>query len=231
MTTTDGLRAQVEARFDLLGLPSWPHPHPDRSPLEDEYSRLTDPARYGVVHARARLWAQVLSEELGARVDRLPPEESGGSGGGGSRGFDRGVRVTSPRPGTLLLLLLERDVRNPRDRADVEPLPVLVIAVARPDVVVDLWPDCGCDACDDGSAPLLGALDETIGHVVGGPFVALHAPTWGVQWHPGGFSAHSDGSRRFDHVRLTRICRQLAAGEDVRPPAGTKAFVGSSWLG
>lgn len=223
------LKARIGARFDRLDPPSWPDPHPDRldrPPGDDEYSRLTDPGRYVVVHARARAWAEELRDVLGARVDRLPPPPDDGAVGS-RRAFDRGVRVTSPRPGTLPLLLLERDVR---EGPQAEPLSVLVLAVARPEVEVDTFPDCGCDACDDGSAPLLEALDESIGHVVGGPYVALHAATWGVRWHPDGLRAHSEGARSFDHARLARICRQLVAGEDVRPPAGTKAFVGRSWL-
>ena len=231
MVTTEELQAQVEARFELLGLPSWPHPHPDRGPLDEEYSRLTDPGRYAVVHARARVWAEVLSEVLGARVDRLPPEESGGHGGGARGGFDRGVRVASPRPDTLPLLLLESDVRDVPERPGGEVLPVLAIAVGQPDVVVDRWPDCGCDACDDGSEPLLEDIDGTIAQVVGGPFVVLHAARWGAQWSPGRQRAHSEGSRGHDVDALMRVCRGLAEGEPVTVPTGAQAFVGRSWLG
>lgn len=239
MVTTEELQAQVEERFELLGLPSWPHPHPDLGPLDEEYSRLTDPGRYAVVHARARVWAEVLAEVVGARVDRLPPEEPGvpgvpgvpGSGGAARRVFDRGVRVASPRPDTLPLLLLESDVRDVRERPGGEPLPVLAIAVGRPDVVVDRWPDCGCDACDDGSEPLLDDIDGTIAQVVGGPFVVLHAAHWGAQWSPERQRAHSEGSRGHDFDALMRVCRGLAEREPVAVPAGAEAFIGRSWLG
>lgn len=192
---------------------------------------MTDPGRYGVVHARARVWTQVLQEALGARVDRLAPQGPGD--GGSAHGFDRGVRVTSPRAGTLPLLLLERDVRdggNGREGRDLEPLAVLGIAVDRAETVIDQWPDCGCDACDDGSDSLLAALDDSIGRVVGGPLVVLRAARWGIQWYPDGSSGYSDGTR-YDDVALRRICERIAAGEDVPLPAGSQAHVGRSWLG
>ena len=224
----DDLKADVDARFDLLGLPSWADPHagrPDRSPAEEEYSRLTDPGRHAVVHERARVWAQVLSERAGARVDRLPPEPA-------RRvddevvGFDRGVRVASPLPGTMPLLLLERDVPVGSD----EVLPVLAVAVVRPEVLLAQWPDCGCDACDSGSADLLEALDRSVREIVGGPCVVLRGRGWGAQWVPDGGSAYSRGHTRDDFRALMEVCRHLAAGEDVALPDGATAFVGRAWL-
>ncbi|GEN79805.1 DUF6226 family protein [Actinotalea fermentans] len=227
MVTIDALQGEVDARFGRLGLPSWADPHPDRRPHDDEYSRLTDPGRHVVVHERARVWAQVLRDRLGARVDRLPAEPM--TVAHGQRyGFDRGVRVMSSRPGTLPLLLLERDGR---DRPGDAPLPVLVLAVARTDVTLAQWPDCGCDACDSGSADLLEAVDGSVREVVGGPCVVLQGPGWGGRWVPNGGSAYSRGAERHEFRALMEVCRRLAAGEDVAPPDGTKAFVGRSWLG
>lgn len=226
VTTAADLRARVEAAFARLDLPSWPDPHPDRSPRDEEYSRLTDPARYRVVHARARVWADVL-REAGARAEALPAGE-----GAADRPFDRGVRLTVPRPGTLALLLLERDVRDPF-RPDAEALPVLDVAVARPDVVVETQPDCGCDACDTGSADILGTLDEAVARVVGGPFVALRGDGWGAQWYPDGGSAWSsgEGSAHDQHGARMELCRRLVAGEDASLPPGAEAFVGAPWFG
>lgn len=231
VVTIDALQAEVDARFDRLGLPGWPDPHagrPDRSPAEDEYSRLTNPGRHVVVHERARVWAQVLGERLGARVDRLPPEPLRPVDNH-LLGFHRGVRVTSARPGTVPLLLLERDMRD--DPGDDEPLPVLVVAVVRSDLLLASWPDCGCDACDCGSADLLEALDQSVREIVGGPCVVLQGEGWGAQWVPDGGRAHSTGpQRRYDFRALMEVCRRMAAGEDVVPPDGARAFVGRSWL-
>ncbi len=229
--TIDALQAEVEARFDRLGLPVWPDPYAgriDRSPADEDYSRLTDPGRHVVVHERARVWAQVLGERLGARVDRLPPEPLG-QADNDRVGFDRGLRVTSPLPGTLPLLLLEQDVR---DGPDDEPLPVLVVAVVRSDVLLAQWPDCGCDACDSGSADLLEAVDRSIREVIGGPCVFLEGRGWGARWVPDGGSAYSRGpQRRYDFHALMEVCRLLAAGVDVVPPDGARAYIGRSWLG
>ncbi|MEJ7744580.1 MAG: DUF6226 family protein [Nocardioidaceae bacterium] len=145
------------------------------------------------VHARAGIWAAVLKDELGARSENLMPVPVGGDGS--PETFDRGVRVLSRKPGTLPLLLLERDVREQISEAT---LAVLHIGVVRPDVVVEKQPDCGCDACDSGSSDLLKAVDATIRHVVGGPFVVLLGNKWRAQWHPeGGARAVRRAGRTF----------------------------------
>ncbi|WP_250448191.1 DUF6226 family protein [Actinotalea sp. C106] len=222
--TVADLQALVLARYDRLDLPSWPDPRPDGgSPREEEYSRVTDPGRYRIVHERARVWAAVLAEVLGASVEEIAPS----TGRDGQRGFDRGLRVTPQRPDALALLLLERDV--PQEEADAT-LAVLEVCVNRPDVVVALQPGCGCDACDSGSQDLLEAVDAAVVEVVGGPFVVLRGKTWHVQWHPGGGSASSDG-RGPDVDVAFDLCRRLAAGETVHIPRHTEAFHGSSWLG
>lgn len=223
-TTVDDLRALVAARFDRLDLPAWPGSRVDgREPSEDEYSRLTAPGRYRVVHARARLWADVLAEVTGARLERLgalPPD-------GDRPAVDRAVRIAPRASGALPLLLLERDVQT---HPHGEVLPVLEVAVARPDVVVDTLPDCGCDACDWGSADILETVDAAITPVVGGPYVALRGPGWGAEWSPdGGRSAGDAGTPEFG--ALMELGRRLAAGDAVTLPPATEAFVGRSWLG
>lgn len=219
------LRAQVAASYDRLGMPSWPNPHPGMaSPLEDEYSRVTEPERYRIVHARARVWAETLGDVLRVAVQPLAPAPLDDEGHLGP--FDRGVRLTSPRPGTLPLLLLERDGRWRGVEASVA---VLHISVVRPEVAVEMVPDCGCDACDLGSDDLLHVIDETIGHVVGGPFVALRGKGWHARWHPDGGASGGTG-RGPGHVRMMELCRRLASGKDVRLPKDVEAFVGRSWL-
>jgi hypothetical protein len=92
-----------------------------------------------------------------------------------------------------------------------------------------MLPDCGCDACDFGSGDLLRAIDETIGHVVGGPFVALRGKECQAQWYPDGDSSGGTG-RVPDLDQVMQLCRRLAGGEDVRLPRGAEAFVGRPWL-
>ena len=225
MVTASDLQAQVASRFELLDLPSWINPHPNgASPRAEEYSRVTDPERLRVVHSRARLWAAVLEDMLGAHTETLAsgsttPDDH-------SEKFDRGVRLTSRRPGALPLLLLERDVPTlPGDAT----LAVLDIAVGDRGVRVASLPDCGCDACDSGSSDLLDAVDSTIGHVIGGPFVVLRGKKWRAQWHPGGGTASGEG-RGPGFTKAMDLCRRLADGETVRLPRHTDALVGRSWL-
>jgi len=123
-------------------------------------------------------------------------------------------------------VLLERDVPLPGLEAS---LAVLHISVVQPEIALEMLPDCGCDACDMGSDDLLRAIDEAIGHVVGGPFVALLGKGWHAHWHPDG-GASGGTTRGPDHGQLMELCRRLAGGKDVRLPKGAEAFVGRSWL-
>jgi Family of unknown function (DUF6226) len=225
MATITELQAHVASSFNRLGLPSWPNPHPGMtSPPEEEYSRLTDPGRYAIVHARARVWARVLEEALEVRSESLRPVAKAGDIG--RVGFDRGVRLTSDRPDALPLLLLERDVPTQPGEA---LLAVQHIGVARPEIVVESQPDCGCDACDSGSSDLLEAVDSAVRRVVGGPVVVLRGEDWQAQWHPDGGQASGVAGSRFRE--LMELCRRLAAGEDVTLPREVEVLVGRSWLG
>jgi hypothetical protein len=225
VTTVSELEARVAEIYEALDLPVWPDPHAGLSaPDDEEYSRITDPGRYRIVHARARAWTAALEEVVGARVETVGPPPSAQPG---PTAFDRGVRLVPPSPDTLPLLLLERDVFTLPDQ---ETLAVLHVAVARGVVVVATEPGCGCDACDSGSADLLAGIDATIRQVVGGPFVVLRGQGWQAQWHPTGWSAGSDG-RGHDWDALIEVCRCLAAGQSVPLPEDAEAFVGQAWLG
>jgi hypothetical protein len=224
VTTLADLQARVASRYEGLHLPTWPDPHAGMTPPRDEeYSRLTDPARYRIVHARARVWAAALEQELGARPEAISPR---GAPDAVAEAFDRGVRLVPPRAGALPLILLERDAPTPAGRTT---LSVLEVAVGRAEVVVERQPDCGCDACDSGSSDLLDAVDTIIRRVVGGPFVVLRGSRWHAEWHPDGGSAGSDG-RGPDFRASMDLCRRLADGEVVDLPADTEALVGSSWI-
>lgn len=225
MTSLAELRGRVVAAYDDLGLPSWPNPHPSmRTPLDEEYSRVTAPERYRIVHARARVWADQLSALPGVSRQELAPVPTAPNDRWS--GYDRGVRLTSSVEGTLPLLLLERDA----PLTDAEGiLAVTQISVVRPEVVVDAYPDCGCDACDCGSDDLLEAIDEAIRIVIGGPLAILRGPGWDALWHPEGGRSGGAGTGP-DHRRMMALCQQLAAGEPVAPPAGAEVLVGRSWL-
>lgn len=230
MTTWDELQRSVAAAYEAQHLPTWPNPRPDMAePVHDDYSRVTDPDRYRIAHARSRAWRAVLTELPGVSVETI---DAGSAHLGPATSVEqRCVRVSSPLPGTLDLVLLEQDVRLTSGEGT---LPVLRVAVSQPDLLLDAQPDCGCDACDSGSRDLLDAVDQAIRRVVEGPLVMLRGDRWGADWSPDRASSHGLGRgmfrRRMDHQDALRLCQQLAAGDAVRLPAGVEAFVGQPWL-
>ncbi|GAB3095618.1 DUF6226 family protein [Isoptericola nanjingensis] len=221
--TPDVLRARVAAAYDRLGLPSWPPPRPEGvEPRDEEYSRVSDLHKYRVVHGRAGAWTEVLGALPGVVVERLGPVTAE------RRAFTRGVRIASPVPGTLPVVLLEQDA-GPTEHGDgVDSLHVAVQDTAH---LLDYGhPDCGCDACDLGSNDLLENIDDQILSVVAGPFAMLTAPRWTATWHPDGGSMDGGTGTAWDFDDAMRACRRLADGRDVRLPGSCTALVGRSWL-
>jgi hypothetical protein len=195
-------------------------------PRDEEYSRVTDPGRYRIVHARGRVWVEVLGRVPGTTVSPLRP---GVIEAGWMRSFDRGVLVRCDRAGTLPLLLLERD--TPLEDRD-ETMAVLQISVVDADHVLAIVPDCGCDACDNGADDLLEAIDDAIGKVVGGPTVVLRGPGWECTWHPDSMSSGRRGHKRTPtHDELTELALRLSRGDDVDLPPGGQAHAGGPWVG
>ena len=91
VVTEQELRAVVESAFAVTGrgLARWPDPHPDRSPLEEEYSRVSDPAKWRLVGARADAWCRALVETGladGGSVDTSRRLGDGAPSGGVSHG-------------------------------------------------------------------------------------------------------------------------------------------------
>lgn len=214
MTDVASLRSAVTSRYAAAGLPSWPDPWPDRQPDDEAYSRLTDPDRYRILFRRADAWIAGLAALLpGITVEELPEV---------APPFARGRRVSSDRPGTAPLLVLEKD----------DPLPVLTLALADPDTVLASPPDCGCDACDDGSEALLNAVDEVFVEMLTGPVVVLRAAdrSWDALWSSERQQAagHPDIPGTFRD--LMRTCERIAAGERVALPAGTQVSTSQPWL-
>ena len=71
----------------------------------------------------------------------------------------------------------------------------LLIGVADPAVVAALLPDCGCDACDDGSQLLLDQLDDVLWHVVSGGWTRVVGHGRSVVSTDQGWSAEGDFAR------------------------------------
>ena len=165
MITELELYGAVDDAFAVTGdgLARWPDPHPDRSPRDEEYSRLSDPAKWRIVGARADAWAVALvgagvaDDDHGSEVRWAPATRLAVS---------RTHRVV-PRAAGALPLVIARGPLGPVDDACV------TLGAGDPAVCITSIPDCGCDACDSGSQDVLDELDEYMFGVVSGAFRRL----------------------------------------------------------
>jgi hypothetical protein len=142
MVTEHELLAAVDATFEVTGrgLESWPDPHPDRSPLDEEYSRLTNPSKWRIVGARADAWPVAVVDAGLAKAERstvirwrAPPRTV----------FSRTDHV-APYPRGALPLVLARSQLGDVDDAGV------TLGVGDPVIGVAWFPERGCEACDSG---------------------------------------------------------------------------------
>ncbi|MDY6054530.1 DUF6226 family protein [Micrococcus sp.] len=235
MTTTDHLRAEVARRFAALDMPSWPAPHAeDSAPAEEEYSRVSEPERYRIVIERARLWAQVLAEAGAVVVPEAVRSAPAFPWNPEEEPVQRALRVDPPAgvAGAAPWWLLESDV----PQNDGGTLPVLRVAVGRPDQVREALPDCGCDACDPGSADLLDAVDEAVlgavsaGVTLTGRCGLLRRRDWHVVWDASGRAEGDAGPRWWPFRRLVRACEELASGGQPALPRGTRVSIRAAWF-
>jgi hypothetical protein len=184
-------------------LPRWPDPYPDRTrgPLDEEYSRCLDPGKYRIL-ADAGIQA-LLDRRLAAVHDE--PRLTGRFRQALQRPAGRALRVTPTRPGALPVLAhLETMVGVP-DAA-------MVLATEAPFVQVCALPECGCDACDNGSAALLGELDEWLLALVTGDFVHIETEHGSIRSAgPPGWQASGAFPRTFD---IEAAVREARAGDD-----------------
>lgn len=210
MFTLPELVAAVEAACLQTGrgLTAWADPHPDRSPLEEEYSRVTDPGKWRIIGARADAWLAVLARagladiEPDADVDwEVPPWTV-------VTRTDRAV----PRAAGAIPLVVARSRLDAADDAGV------TLGAGDPAVPFIAIPDCGCDACDSGSQDVLNELDQWVSGVVTGAYRRL----WkgdrvitviaGVRWNASG---------RFERGEVESILSR---------PDGWHQLAGASWM-
>lgn len=162
----DALQVALDEAFAATAraLSAWPDPRagwePDRSPPQEWYSRVLDPGRYRLLGARWAAWATVLldaglaelEDPAAARWHDLPPVVVTGT-----------ERLVPNAPGALPLVVAH-------SRIDDIPDAGLTIGAGDPAWTLAVIPFCGCDACDDGSEPLLDELDDAVWGVVSGAF-------------------------------------------------------------
>ncbi|WP_326772591.1 DUF6226 family protein [Streptomyces sp. NBC_01445] len=164
-----GLCRAVDEEFAVTGVdtPPWPDPHPGGEVRDEEYSRCLEPAKYLVLAARAEAWTRALSRLGLAEVEtvadpaaiwRRAPDV----------GVSDAVRLHPVRAHAVPLVFGFSAI-------DKVPRTVLVVGAGEPAVSLEQLPDCGCDACDSGSADLLEVVDEVVAAVVTGTFVQVDA--------------------------------------------------------
>ncbi|AZI56810.1 hypothetical protein EH165_00105 [Nakamurella antarctica] len=125
-------------------------------PLEGQYSRGEDSARYLLVQARGRAWAKLFLDRGWANLVPVllgvPPLPLGG----------RCLVLQFRASGAVALVFV---IHTPE--TDERPVSV-TIAAGKPAVALTRLPHCDCDACDDGSADLLREMDPLALSVVDG---------------------------------------------------------------
>lgn len=170
----------------------WPDPWGGDEPDEAAYSRCLDPTRYRRVADRAGAW---LAELEARGLATVVVEESGGRPGLPDRtDWTSARRVVPTREGALELWVLGAAMTGDRG-GPVVPDALTYLAVGDPLVVLTALPDCGCDACDCGSADLDDAVDRRFVHVLSGGLQHASAPYGDLTWTVDGWEGSEDTDR------------------------------------
>ena len=198
------LPAVDEAFARLRGdLADWPDPRPGGRPAADEeYSRVTEPERYRLLAARADAWVEaVVAAGLGEAEDVDPGSVTWVE----ARHLPESrTTVVRGRPGTQPVV-----VANLQDETFVQ------VGVGDPAEVLELQPDCGCDACDTGSADLLDTVDDAFVLALGGGVLVVREGDRVVRRTLEGWSSSgvSDAERWLDDAAAGRRTDGVVAGE------------------
>lgn len=229
----------VDEAFDRTsrGLARWddPHPPPDRFVADDEYSRVTDPAKWLIVGARVDAWLDVLATEGLASVERSAQVEWEEPPG---RVPSRAEVVRPAVDGGLVLVV----GRSPIDTVDGAGI---VLGVGLPAVPLERIPDCGCDACDSGSADVIHQVDTWIGGIVRGELrhlvrtgctiTVIAAAVRQASYRPdlptdGWFTVAPDDASP-DLAPTPSPVRPFDIDRVLADPTGWREWSGPSWLG
>lgn len=211
--------AAVDDAFRVTGAatPGWRDPHLGTlEPAQDEYSRCVDPGKYRIVGARADAWAEALTR-LRLAVAERPEDPVGVWRELPASAPTRAVRLRPHAPGGVSLVFGYRALH---DAADA----LVQVGAGEPAVALSEWPDCGCDACDNGSQNLLEALDEQVATVVDGSLVHVTLPRGRAMTIGSGWSAGISGRVRLRRTNIERLFADARAGRSEYP-----SVVGGAW--
>ncbi len=213
MVTLSQVRQRVDALFDALPaeLAHWPDPHPNRSPHDDEYSRVTNPERWRIVSARADAWVGALTHLDLATVTANPAFGWAET----STARIEGVGITRtelvvPRAAGALALTVAHTGSQAMPDTNV------ILGVGIP-ARLHLEPDCYCDACDSGSQDALDVVDEHITDVITGAYRNLVKGSKSITIGEHGQRGSGVSGRELDQVLAN--------------PKGWSELTGTSWLG
>lgn len=210
VVTEEDLRASVDLTFAVTGreMVPWPAPHPDRSPFEVEYSRVTDAKKWRIIGARADAWVIALVNAGLANVERRTEVEWRAPPG---PVISRTDRVMPSAAGALPLVVARSQLAEVTDAG-------LTLGAGDPAVCVGWFPHCGCDACDSGSRDVLDDLDAHVIAIVSGVFRRLSSGRSEITMiGKGGWSA-SNLPRRADVAQI------------LADPTGWDDVAGASWF-
>jgi uncharacterized protein DUF6226 len=183
------LRDAVEDAFAVTSrdTPPWPNPHAGmRMPSDEEYSRCLDPGKYRIIKARCEAWKRALTR-LGLAEALDDRDLAKAWPGGLGPQADSATLLRPIRSGAIPMLLRFQSFLGVPEAA-------VNIGAGEPPVLLLSAPDCGCDACDSGSAMLLEDLDNHLLAVVGGDFVHVTTRkgtvmTTGIGWSASGLTS------------------------------------------
>lgn len=205
------LPAVDEAFARLRGeLADWPNPHPDGGPTrnEDDYSRVTDPGRYRLLAVRADAWVEAITAARLGVAEQVDPAAVRWMGD--QHLLPSRSVVLRGLPGTQAVM-----VAMFQDETFVR------LGVGDPVEVLELQPDCGCDACDSGSADLLDSIDGAFTLALSGGVYVVRDGSKVVTRSLDGWSASGDFAR-------DEQARWLAEAADGRRTDGVVR--GEPWL-
>lgn len=147
-------------------LVGWPDPHAaHRDPLPEEYSRVTEAAKWRIIRARADAWVGSLVDLHLAEARSVAPTAIDWVEAPVTR-LTSASRVEPFATGALPLIVARGRIENVPDAG-------ITLGLGEPAQCVGWFPHCGCDACDSGSEPELETLDDLLTAIIGGGYRRL----------------------------------------------------------
>ncbi len=211
------LLAEVDRAFATTGAstPGWPDPHPNgAAPLEEEYSRCLDPGKFRILETRMAAWVLTLTARGLVTVTEATAETWFDAQPDGAP-LGRVQHLVPSRPGGLTLL-------SARTIIDGAPfgLKLGVVSHGQGPALLQSLPDCGCDACDHGSADVLACLDGWVLTVARGGVIHARGPRGTMTRTIDGWQGQAPGRGQLDD-------RWLDA--DAVVPDGVQRWIGEPW--